>query len=113
MMPPMRWPSRFATCTPPDRRACLSRRFVAEPPPAGGTTGPYERGPSPREGPGTRDQMIAWLRGRILDKQPNRIIVDAGGVGYDVAVPLSTFYGLGDSGADIELRIHTHVREDA
>lgn len=57
--------------------------------------------------------MIAHLRGRIFDKQPNRIIVDVNGVGYDVAVPLSTFYGLGDAGADIALRIHTHVREDA
>lgn len=57
--------------------------------------------------------MIAHLRGRIFDKQPNRIIVDVNGVGYDVAVPLSTFYGLGEAGADITLRIHTHVREDA
>ena len=57
--------------------------------------------------------MIAHLRGRIFDKQPNRIIVDVNGVGYDVAVPLSTFYGLGEAGADIALRIHTHVREDA
>lgn len=57
--------------------------------------------------------MIAHLRGRILDKQPNRIVVDVNGVGYDVAVPLSTFYGLGEAGAEIALRIHTHVREDA
>jgi Holliday junction DNA helicase RuvA len=57
--------------------------------------------------------VIAHLRGRILDKQPNRIVIDINGVGYDVAVPLSTFYGLGDPGSDIALRIHTHVREDA
>ncbi len=57
--------------------------------------------------------MIAHLRGRILDKQPNRLVVDVNGIGYDVAVPLSTFYGLGDAGSDIALRIHTHVREDA
>lgn len=57
--------------------------------------------------------MIASLRGRIFEKQPNRIVVDVNGVGYDVAVPLSTFYGLGDAGAEIALRIHTHVREDA
>lgn len=56
--------------------------------------------------------MIAHLQGRILDKQPNRVVVDVGGVGYDVHVPLSTFYGLGAAGADIALRIHTHVRED-
>jgi Holliday junction DNA helicase RuvA len=57
--------------------------------------------------------VIAHLRGRIFSKQPNRIVVDVNGVGYDVAVPLSTFYGLGEPGADIALRIHTHVREDA
>ena len=57
--------------------------------------------------------MIACLTGRLLHKQPNRIVVDVGGVGYDVAVPLSTFYTLGDAGAPVSLRIHTHVREDA
>jgi Holliday junction DNA helicase RuvA len=57
--------------------------------------------------------VIAQLRGRILEKQPNKIVVDVNGVGYDVSVPLSTFYGLGDAGSEIALRIHTHVREDA
>ena len=57
--------------------------------------------------------MIAHLRGTILEKQPNRVVVDVGGVGYDVAVPLSTFYGLGEPGAEVALRVHTHVREDA
>jgi holliday junction DNA helicase RuvA len=57
--------------------------------------------------------VIAHLRGSILEKQPNRIVIDVNGVGYDVFVPLSTFYGLGDPGAAIALRIHTHVREDA
>jgi Holliday junction DNA helicase RuvA len=57
--------------------------------------------------------VIAHLRGRILEKQPNRIVVDVGGVGYDVLVPLSTFYGLGEAGTEIVLRIHTHVREEA
>jgi Holliday junction DNA helicase RuvA len=57
--------------------------------------------------------VIARLRGRILEKQPNKIVVDVNGVGYDVSVPLSTFYGLGDAGSEIALRIHTHVREDA
>jgi Holliday junction DNA helicase RuvA len=56
--------------------------------------------------------MIAFLRGRVLEKQPNRVIVDVNGVGYDVAVPLSTFYTTGDPGAAIELRVHTHVRDD-
>jgi len=57
--------------------------------------------------------VIAHLRGSILEKHPNRIVLDVNGVGYDVFVPLSTFYGLGEPGADIALRIHTHVREDA
>jgi Holliday junction DNA helicase RuvA len=57
--------------------------------------------------------VIAHLRGRILEKHPNRIVVDVTGVGYDVAVPLSTYYGLGETGSDIALRVHTHVREDA
>jgi holliday junction DNA helicase RuvA len=57
--------------------------------------------------------VIAYLRGHIADKQPNRIVIDVNGVGYDVSVPLSTFYGLGDRGSEVALRIHTHVREDA
>jgi Holliday junction DNA helicase RuvA len=57
--------------------------------------------------------VIAHLRGRISEKHPNRVIVDVNGVGYDVFVPLSTFYSLGDAGSDTVLRIHTHVREDA
>ncbi|HOG29585.1 MAG TPA: Holliday junction branch migration protein RuvA [Vicinamibacterales bacterium] len=57
--------------------------------------------------------MIAFLRGRLAGKQPNRIIVDVAGVGFDVAVPLSTFYKLQDEGSDVALWIHTHVREDA
>jgi holliday junction DNA helicase RuvA len=56
--------------------------------------------------------MIAFLRGRVLEKHPNRVIVDVAGVGYDVAVPLSTFYTAGEAGAEIMLRVHTHVRED-
>lgn len=56
--------------------------------------------------------MIAFLRGRVLEKHPNRLIVDVGGVGYDVAVPLSTFYTAGDAGDEVSLRVHTHVRED-
>jgi Holliday junction DNA helicase RuvA len=57
--------------------------------------------------------VIAFLRGTILEKHPNRIVVDVNGVGYEVFVPLSTFYGLGDPGANTAVRIHTHVREDA
>ena len=57
--------------------------------------------------------MIAFLRGRVLDKHPNRIIVDVNGVGYEVNVPLSTYYDVGDAGAEVSLHVHTHVREDA
>jgi Holliday junction DNA helicase RuvA len=57
--------------------------------------------------------VIAHLRGRILEKHPNRLVVDVSGIGYNVFVPLSTFYGQGDPGSEIALRVHTHVREDA
>jgi holliday junction DNA helicase RuvA len=57
--------------------------------------------------------MIAFLRGRVHDKQPNRVVVEVGGVGYEVHVPLSTFYNVGDAGTEVSLRVHTHVREDA
>ena len=57
--------------------------------------------------------MIAFLRGRVLNKQPNVLVVDVQGVGYEVHVPLSTYYDVGDAGADVALRIYTHVREEA
>ncbi len=57
--------------------------------------------------------MIAHLSGTLLEKQVQRIVVNVGGVGYDVQVPLSTFYGIGDPGSSVSLRVHTHVREDA
>lgn len=56
--------------------------------------------------------MIALLRGTLLEKHPNQVIVEAGGVGYDVIVPISTFSKLPEVGAETRLRIHTHVRED-
>ena len=57
--------------------------------------------------------MIAYLSGTLLSKQATSAIVDVGGVGYDVAIPLSTFYELGEVGAPVQLRIYTHVREDS
>ena len=57
--------------------------------------------------------MIAFLRGKLLEKHPNQVIVDTAGVGYDVVIPVSTFSSLPDVGAEVALRIHTHVREDA
>jgi holliday junction DNA helicase RuvA len=56
--------------------------------------------------------MIALLRGTLVEKTPSRLIVEAGGVGYDVQVPLSTFYVVGEPGTSVTLRVHTHVRED-
>jgi len=57
--------------------------------------------------------MIAYLSGKILEKDANLLIVDVGGVGYEVTIPLSTFYELGEQGEDVSLKIHTVVREDA
>ncbi len=57
--------------------------------------------------------MIAFLRGRLLEKHPNRLVVDVQGVGYEVHVPLSTFYRMPEPGGEVSLRVHTHVREDA
>jgi Holliday junction DNA helicase RuvA len=56
--------------------------------------------------------MIALLRGTLIEKHPNQAILDVGGVGYDVTVPISTFSKLPDAGGKITLHIHTHVRED-
>ena len=57
--------------------------------------------------------MISYLSGKLLDKQATSVILDVGGVGYEVTIPLSTFYELGEVGSDVSLRIYTHVREDA
>jgi Holliday junction DNA helicase RuvA len=57
--------------------------------------------------------MIALLRGILVEKHPNQVILDVAGVGYDVTVPISTFSKLPAPGAEARLHIHTHVREDA
>lgn len=57
--------------------------------------------------------MIAYLRGSLLSKHPNQVIVETHGVGYDVTIPVSTFSALPAAGAEVRLQIHTHVREDA
>ena len=56
--------------------------------------------------------MIAHLSGTLLSKQATSVIVDVSGVGYEVTIPLSTFYDLEDAGSPVQLRIYTHVRED-
>ncbi len=57
--------------------------------------------------------MIALLRGVLIEKHPNQAIVETGGVGYDVTIPVSTYTHLPETGKEVRLRIHTHVREDA
>jgi holliday junction DNA helicase RuvA len=56
--------------------------------------------------------MIGSLRGKLIEKRPNQLLVEVGGVGYQVQIPLSTFAGIGAIHADATLLIHTHVRED-
>ena len=57
--------------------------------------------------------MIGQLRGRLAEKRPNQVLVDVGGVGYLVQVPLSTYAALGELHTEVTLLVHTHVREDA
>ncbi|MCA1633633.1 MAG: Holliday junction branch migration protein RuvA [Acidobacteria bacterium] len=56
--------------------------------------------------------MIAHLSGTLLAKHATSVILDVGGVGYEVTIPVTTFYGMEEAGAQVKLRIHTHVRED-
>ncbi len=56
--------------------------------------------------------MIAHLRGKLIEKAPSRLVVEANGVGYEVFVPLSTFTAMPGEGVEVSLDIHTHVRED-
>ena len=53
--------------------------------------------------------MIAYLSGKLLSKQANSVIIDVNGIGYEVMIPLSTFYDMGEVGSDVALRIYTHV----
>src|SRR5437763_769482 len=57
--------------------------------------------------------MIGQLRGRLAGKRPNQVLIDVGGVGYLVQVPLSTYAALGELHTEVTLLIYTHVREDA
>lgn len=57
--------------------------------------------------------MIAQIRGRLASKEPHRVVVDVNGVGYQILIPLSTYYQLPDVPAEVFLHTHTHVREDA
>ena len=57
--------------------------------------------------------MIGYLKGQLIQKKPNVLLVDVHGVGYEVFIPLTSFYELPGEGSEVSLRIHTHVREDA
>jgi holliday junction DNA helicase RuvA len=57
--------------------------------------------------------MIAHLSGTLLAKHATSVILDVGGVGYEVTIPVTTFYGMEDVDAQVKLRIYTHVREDS
>jgi Holliday junction DNA helicase RuvA len=56
--------------------------------------------------------MIGQLRGKLVHKKPNLVLIDVQGVGYEVFIPLTSFYELPEEGNDVTLRVHTHVRED-
>ncbi len=57
--------------------------------------------------------MIAHLRGKLVEKQPNLVVVDVDGVGYELTIPVSTYLQLGNAGEEVALHTHTHVREDS
>lgn len=59
--------------------------------------------------------MIGWLSGKVVQAAPDRLILDVAGVGYQIAIPLSTYYEIQKEGTGVAIRlfIHTHVREDA
>jgi Holliday junction DNA helicase RuvA len=65
-----------------------------------------------RESNGILKPMIAALRGVLVEKHPNHAVVDAGGVGYELHIPITTYTHLPEAGAEVRLRVYTHVRED-
>jgi Holliday junction DNA helicase RuvA len=57
--------------------------------------------------------MIALIKGILVQKSADRVIVDVKGVGYEVLIPVSTYYEIGEVGEEVTLQVYTHVREDA
>src|SRR4030065_2390889 len=57
--------------------------------------------------------MIAYLKGTLIRKQPNQVVIDTGGVGYCAAIPLSTFFKLGEISSEVEILVHTHMTDSA
>ena len=70
----------------------------------------YERRPRPSS---TIASVIAHIRGQIFSKSPNAVVLDCGGVGYELAISVATYTELGEKGASAALHAYTHVREDA
>ena len=82
-------------------------------PPAGATTEERLHGAKSNSSSLSNFQVIAQISGTLAQKIPGEIVVDVGGVGYQVLIPLNVFYQLPEIGAAISLQIYTHVREDA
>jgi holliday junction DNA helicase RuvA len=59
------------------------------------------------------EALIAQITGRLAQKEPTQIIIDVGGIGYELTIPVSTYYELAEPGTEVTLRVYTHVREDA
>ena len=57
--------------------------------------------------------MIAYLKGTLIQKTPDQVVIDTGGVGYGAAIPVSSFVRLGEIGATVELLVHTHLTDNA
>ena len=57
--------------------------------------------------------MIAYLKGTLIHKTPGHVVIEAGGVGYAAAVPVSSFASLGEIGGTVEIYVHTHLSDDA
>lgn len=57
--------------------------------------------------------MISYIKGTLVEKTPARITIEAGGLGYGILIPLSSYDSLGDVGSEVTVRTHFHVREDA
>lgn len=57
--------------------------------------------------------MIAYLKGKILQKKPGEVVVATGGVGYSLLIPLSTYFKLGEAGSEVELQVYTHLTDDS
>lgn len=91
---------------------CLCGHF-APLAPLGCVSGRYPVSPAILPASSTISAMIAHLRGQIFSKGPTAVVIECGGVGYELAISVTTYTELGDTGTNAALHVHTHVREDA